>query len=216
MTKLAEVRSNIQERLGQLSPVTAPRATKKTLKKSKRAHSARPSRLHPNKAEYTSDRENRRPSTAGPARAKSGTNRAFPPPSARRKKGNGPGGLPGRSSIAMDMMKLVDGHRPPSSKLQGEPTADISTMNFSSMVANRPGPGPSQYYPDFTIQAHRKSTVASSFGREDRFKHLAGETQPAARYGPGPKYNPSLKHTKTKNPVAKMGREQRLGSGVVP
>lgn len=213
MTKLSEVRGSIDDRLGQLSPKASSTAGRKKGSSGPRSFSARPLRMD---CDTISERQTRRPATAGPARqnsaGKRNQKRAFPPPTASRRR---PGVV--RSAIAMDMMKLVDGHRTPSTKLQTDSSADLSTMNFSAVCVNRPGPGPSQYYPDFTQTAGRRRAAASSFGSEDRFKHLAGESKPGpGRLGPGPKYNPSVNPTKKRGSAARMGRESRLGSGVAP
>lgn len=206
MNKLHEVRTNIYDRLQQLSPLRQRPAAK-------RAHSARPTRGLTSEYAATGSGRKQRPATAGAARGKPTGRRAFPPPSAGRSRRP----PTARTAIELDMMKLVDGHRPTSAKLQEDPGADLSTMSFTAMVASRPGPGPSQYYPDYTNASVRPKACISSFGREDRFKHLAGETKPGnGRIGPGPKYNPSVRQRKSRVPVATMGRENRLGSSVAP
>jgi len=207
MNKLREVRTNIHGRLQQLSPV-GQRPT------AKRVQSARPTRgLTSEYSQASGSARKQRPATAGAARSKQSSRRAFPPPSAGRSRRP----PTSRSAIELDMMKLVDGHRPTSGTLQHDAGADLSTMSFTAMVASRPGPGPSQYYPEYTNASVRPKACISSFGREDRFKHLAGESKPGnGRIGPGPKYKPSVRQRKQRMPVATMGRENRLGSSVAP
>merc|ERR1711904_747485 len=118
-----------------------------------------------------------------------------------------------RKSIAMDMLKFVDSKRPltASSRRSGDSRNRLLNSSFSSLPASRPGPGPAEYYPDYRNKANYKRTPSASFSREDRMKHLAGETssETGGRVGPGPKYKPSVVQTKCRHPVTSIGREHR-------
>lgn len=150
--------------------------------------------------------------------ASSASRKTFNPPAQSEDIEHG-----GRTTIPMDMMKFVDTSRPSSavsrkSRRSGDARNRIHNSCFSALPASRPSPGPAEYYPDYKVAATKKKMPISSFGREGRMKHLAGESafQTEGRLGPGPKYKPSVVHTKTRHSVTSIGRENRLGSSVAP
>jgi len=195
----------------------APAAANRTVRRAQSAHfssqrrgSSRTAAAANGGGEYTPVLKKRgargRPGSA-PAR------RAFAPP-LKTEASNQP-----RKAIALDMLKFVDSKRPPTahSRRSGySGSAALKTDSFSALPASRPGPGPAEYYPDYRSRATVRRTPAASFSREDRMKHLAGETasETEGRTGPGPKYKPCVTQTKHRYPVPSIGREHRLGSSI--
>jgi len=222
MNKLRQVRLDLFERQGELEESGIPRRTfqappVESRRKAKRAQSAHFAD-HGSRGRQANiyDTEDAAPvlqqRRASSAKLRSAGSGSFAPLSKGRKS-SAP-----RRPIAMDMMKFVDTTRPPtaSSRRSGDTRTRVNNSAFSALPASRPGPGPAEYYPDYRKRAVMKRTPVASFGKEDRMKHLAGETsvKTEGRQGPGPKYKPSLVQTKQRNSVTAIGRENRLGSSI--
>lgn len=221
MGKLRQVRMDLFERQAEIDPDQAVPPTRLTFKaphpgtrSTQRAQSAG------NGTRFGNRSRNERAAAGPKKRAQSAGLRSSvggrSQPQAQTKKTRKTKG--GRKPIVLDMMKFVDTTRPPtaSSRRSGDARNRIVNAAFSAIPAGRPGPGPAEYYPDDRKRATTKRAPSASFSREDRLKHLAGETSADAtgRLGPGPKYKPSVVQTKKRHSVVAIGRENRLGSSV--